>query len=476
MAEHGRRTCPTSSSAIRANQGACWYNRNMKRVFQYPLRALLVILLTVGLAVAFPSRVLAIALPDNPSSVNAVYVYQDLLEDGDRGVLIDYYIDYDVSGPPPTGEVATEAYMAVFIDQFGAQAKAVAPYTYINSGYGRGIIWIYFTPTEAITYDLDHAHQALFAVWLVGNPTLAWAGGTPPKTIASIDYWQTAGDANVLLALRVIYYADQLERAWGAPTDLVESTSLSARLTVEGEEYFESSMLNLRLMAPNAFATGTYNPITEPIDYTTAFGATVEDGVTGNVAVPGALVEGTQSVNIIGLGDIIFTLSKGTTGTVTDDVGSVDGSPVDLTEGTNTVDALGFGNVTVVVNLNNTATGFESDVTSIDPIPIPLPGATTGFDLTDVATAFGMSRWMFSGLVWLLATIVICAAMYGVNSQVGQPDYGNNSGGKVVMLVFDLCIIGGAVLGLLHVLVACLLFIGFGVLTGYVLFFRQANA
>jgi len=47
--------------------------------------------------------------------------------------------------------------------------------------------------------------------------------------------------------------------------------------------------------------------------------------------------------------------------------------------------------------------------------------------------------------------------------------------GKTVMIVFDICIIGGAVLGLLDILVAVLLFIGFGILTGYVLFFRSSS-
>jgi len=40
---------------------------------------------------------------------------------------------------------------------------------------------------------------------------MAW-GGVPPKTIAGIDYWMPAGaSADVLLALRVLYFADLLE-------------------------------------------------------------------------------------------------------------------------------------------------------------------------------------------------------------------------------------------------------------------------
>jgi hypothetical protein len=64
--------------------------------------------------------------------------------------------------------------------------------------------------------------------------------------------------------------------------------------------------------------------------------------------------------------------------------------------------------------------------------------------------------------------------VYGGNQDPNNP-YGDNSN-KVVMLLFDVCFIGGAVLGMLPLLVAVLMFIGFGALTGYVLFFRGSGA
>lgn len=69
-------------------------------------------------------------------------------------------------------------------------------------------------------------------------------------------------------------------------------------------------------------------------------------------------------------------------------------------------------------------------------------------------------------------TVLICAAVYKVRGRAGV---GGAGGGKVVMIVFDICIIGGAVLGLLDIIVAVLLFIAFGMLTGYVLFYRHAS-
>lgn len=487
-----------------------------------------------------------IEIPDTAPSINSVYVYSDLLEAGDRGVLIDYFLDYAVL--PVGGETATEAYLAVFIDQFGAQIKSAAPYTYVDSGYGRGLIWLYFTAAEATTNDLVIGHIADFEVWLVGNPTLSWEDtGVPttaPKTVATIDYWQTTGDPNVLLALRVLYYADQLELIWVPTLDLVEITGLGNRLTSpEGESYFENVITNLRLMAPSAFSASSYDPITEDIDYSTSFGAiidndtgTVMDMLGGGapitlhptynagtaqftngsptvvgtdvywtsdmvgmsiqhtvdavwytiVAVPdsayltlsvnyadaGGTTHAYTIQNIVDVtvaGDFTVTLSKGTAGTIESLFGGgvVTDSPVNLVPGNNTITAsnAGTGNILINVYQNDTAASQEDEVTG------------TGFDLTDLGLQFGMSRWFISGIVWMALTVVICAAVYGMTDKRGVAQFGGgpNPATKVIMLVFDFCIIAGALLGLLHPIVAALMFIGFGVLTGYVLFYRQAN-
>lgn len=410
----------------------------------------------------FATPVLAIADPDSPPQVNAVYVYEDLLEDGDTGILVDYYLDYDFTLPitetPVPDETATEAFMAVFVDTDGAtQLKTVAPYTFIHSGYGRGLIWLYFTAAETTSYGLNSANQTLYQVWLIGNPTLDWSGD-PPKTIAGVDYWQTTGDPAVLLALRVLYYADQLELIWG--TNMIEATALGNKLTTTGASYFENVITNLRIMAPAAFAAGEYSPVMEDLDYATEFGARMENGTGTVTSSPITLDEGTNVVTVTAVGTFVLTLSRGTEGTIEDNGGTVTGSPVDLVYGVNTVTVPsgGEGTLTVTVNLVTTQTGITDTIEG------------TGLDLTTVAARFGMSRLMFSGLIWMIISVIICAAVYRLGERESIA-----SGGKVVLLVFDICIIGGAVLGLLSMLAAILLFIGFGAVTGYIIFFKGAN-
>jgi len=138
----------------------------MKKILRYPKRittALLLIL--VALVATLPATpVYAIADPDSSPQVSAVYVYE--FSDGSVGALIDYYLDY---GTLPD-ETVTEAYLAVFVDTDGAtQLKSVAPYTFVDSGYGRGLAWIPFTSAEATAAGLDSASIADYRIWLTGT-------------------------------------------------------------------------------------------------------------------------------------------------------------------------------------------------------------------------------------------------------------------------------------------------------------------
>jgi hypothetical protein len=436
-----------------------------KRIVRSVIFGLVVVLVAV-------SPVLAIPDPATPPQINAVYVYNDLLETGDTGILIDYFLDYDPAPgipPPPDNETAGESFLAIFIDTDGVtQLRAVAPYVYIQSGYERGLMWIYFSADDTTTYSITSANSALYRIWLMGNPTLTWAGA-PPKTVGTIDYWQPAGTSTpFLVALRVLALADslELETSWGTPAlDLIQATALGNKLTATGEEYFVNVIPQLRMIAPLAFSSSEENVVPEDIDYNTEFGAIMTDGTGTVTGSPIDLVEGVNSVDVTVIGTFTIELLKGTIGTVEDDTGAVTGSPVDLVFGTNTiiVPAGGTGLLTVTVNLNNAVTEAES-------------GVVGGiFDLTAVAAYFGMSRWMMSGMVWLAISIILCAGVYKIDSD-RESSYGGSGGSaKVVMLAFDVMLLLGMFLGMIHPIIGVLLFLGFSALIGYVFFFRQAN-
>ena len=559
----------------------------------------------VVLLLALPLSVLAIADPDTAPSVNAVYVYENCLEEGDTGVLIDYYLDYS---PLPTvanaTDTATNAYMAAFVDTDNTtQLKTAAPYTFTDSGYGRGLIWIYFSAAETTAYSIDSTDIALYGVWLMGNPTVGsgWTGD-PPKTSATIDQWVTVSNPSTVIAARVLYYADQLEVIWSLDM-ITELYGGGSALTSTGESYFVNVILSLRSIAPGAFSSVETDPDYHPISYSTTFGATATNGTanitgspvtltpkilianysfeTSNPPIAWTLVgadatfvrsavqseDGTYSglltrlgtncyinqtidvtdyagdtltlgmwtyatvadrarialidnvgaigysanhsgvpgwewltvayaidatatqldlrgyvdtgdtsvyfdnaalveaINIIDTGattgTVIIDLAGWTFGSVMDGTGTVTGSPVDIAPGVNTLTVTGAGTFTVVVAEVTTVTIMEDTV------------AGTGFDLTALAKVFGMSRWFFSGVVWMLITLLVCAAVYRTESRGGVFGEASDGGGKAVMSVFSLMVIGGALLGMLSPLVAALLFIASGAFIGYILFFRS---
>lgn len=419
------------------------------------LNTIIALLITLYAMVAFPTSVLAIADPDTPPQVSAVYVYEDLLEDGDLGILVDYYLDYAAL----PSETITEAYLVAFIDTDNTtQLKAVAPYTFVNSGYRRGLAWIYFTASEVTTHGIDQANEALHTVWLMGNPTLGWAGD-PPKTTVGIDYWQTTGDTDVLFALRVLYYADILELVWGA--DIIEATALGNRLTTSGVSYFTNVVANLRTIAPGCFPTGTVEPTLEDIDYDIYFGGTASNSTAIITGSPVTLASGNNTITATGIGIFIIDLVPGTYGTVSDNTGAITLSPSDIVPGENEVTVTGTGNLTVIVALASTQETITGTVEG------------TGFDLTDIATIFGMSRLMFSGLLWFVITIILCAIPYGWSRREGVTMGGAATGGAT-MLIFALSLIGGTLLGFLDMRVTAMLAIGYGAFIGYMLFFRTS--
>ncbi len=426
------------------------------------VRRLLCVLFATVLALLPAVSALAIDEPDVPPEVPSVFLFEGLLEPGDVGVFINYNLDYSIAGIP--AELVTESFLAVFVDTDGAtQLKTTAPFAFTNNGYGPGVVWMYFTAAEAIALSLNSANIALYRVWLAGNPTLTWVPGPdPPLTIATIDIWHTVGNINTLLALRVLTSAQALGPP-EFPLDLIEVTSIGSRLTREGESYFENVIPNLRNLAPAVFSASTQVPVQEDIDFTTLFGAVVTGATV--VGSPVTLTSGTNVISVTGVGDFVAELEQGTVGTVTSGTATVTGSPAAIVAGTNTLTVTATpgppDTITIDVALRDTTTALEDSVLG------------TGLDLTPMADAFGLSRWLLSGVVWIVVTILIVVGVF----KVTPGRFGAASGGKVLLPTLVVCLVAGTLLGLLKPMVLAVGFIVLvGFFIGYVIFFRGASA
>ena len=241
-----------------------------------------------------------------------------------------------------------------------------------------------------------------------------------------------------------------------APSIEVESSD-GNKLTATGESYFLNVITGLRILAPDAFSDTTADPNYIPVSYDTVFGATATSGSANITGSPVTLTEGTDSIDTgATTGTILIDLAQWTLGNITDGTGTVTGSPVTLYPGVNTLIVTGAGTFTTELAVVDTSTKLTDSVTG------------TGFDLTDLAAIFGMSRWMLSGIVWTLVTVIACAGVYSVGRRSTNP----SGASKTVMMLFAILMVGGMLLGLLHPLVVSFMIISYGAFIGYVLFFR----
>lgn len=423
-------------------------------------RGLLVTL--VGFLALSPTPVLGIANPDSPPELTSVYVYD--LDDGGIGIIVYYHLHYT---PLPTiadpNDTATNAYIVSFLDIGGAPLRAVAPYSYHDSGYGEGVAWIRFSAAEVATLSIDSIDEALYSIRLEGNPTLpsGWAGAIPQIT-ASITDWHTTGDPKVLLAQQVLNYATALEPIW-TPINLIESTALGNRLATAGEDYFMNVVPGLQVLAPAVFAASESTPVLEDIDYDVTFSATATSGSATVAGSPQTLVVGVNTVNTgATTGTMTITLSISASGTIADGTGTFIGvSPSDLVAGANVVTVDGAGTFTVTL----TTIDLQSQIdTTIDG---------TGFDTSNTAAIFGMTKGVLSTTIWLIMGVVLIAATYGglrKGDMVGSENTGKNS-----MFIYGLWMLGGMLLGIMLAKIMVFLFIAYGVYIGYIIFYRNAG-
>lgn len=436
------------------------------RYLRTPIAVIVVLLVLTVFLPATPTYAATIAPPDAPSQVLEAIAYPGLLESGDLGVLVEYSIPYATL--PST--IVTNAYTVQFIQADNVtQLAAVAPYTFVSSGYttviGRpaGIAWLYFSAAQVAAYSLTYTNASSYGIWIAGNPMLTWTGTGCPLTKSGLTSWVTTGVVKTQLGLKILDYADVLGTYWSL--SLSQSSPAGTVLTTTGEQYFIPSITNLRTMCPQIFSAGSATPVAPFLNYDIKFGVKITNLTGTATGSPITVTSSTQNITVTAVGTFTAVLAKGTSGNATSILGgaTVTGSPLDLYAGTNTITVTSTGNFTLHLQVVTTQSIARSWLVG------------TPFDPKPLADKFGLPESLTGGLEWLLVTILICAFVYGGIKDPNAP-YAEDKSGKVVMLIFDICIIGGAVIGILPLLVAILMFIGFGALTGYVLFFRSSGA
>lgn len=230
-------------------------------------------LFAVLLLFAVVTPVLAIDDPDS-ISINAVYAYRNCRQDGDQLYLIDYTLDYSVTGEP--SETVTEAFLCRLMNGV-TELRAVAPYAYYNDGYDRGVIAVYFSAADA------PAWEGSYTMYLIGNPILSWDADPLSASVGTFNLWQDndMSTTQTVLSSRILYLADILEIAWSV--DMIESTAGGHSLTTYGEDYFTNAVPYLSEIASYAFAGQTITPEIGEIDTSTDYADDLETASSGTL-------------------------------------------------------------------------------------------------------------------------------------------------------------------------------------------------
>ncbi len=168
--------------------------------------------------------------------------YSGALEAGDLLLVIHYDIGYDSCCP---SETANQAFLGSYYDVSASNPiRSEAPYVFVNSGYGQGVMGIYFDGSDVAALGIACEDGDLARI--SGNPSVFPAPQVLDKTITC----RATSDPDDELDTDISAIADLLDqRAEWAGVGLISG----GFLTDNGEDYFENAILNLRIMAPDLF-------------------------------------------------------------------------------------------------------------------------------------------------------------------------------------------------------------------------------
>jgi len=249
-----------------------------------------------------PSPVYAITAPDNLLVVSA-QCFGGLLEVGDIGCLTHYDIDY---ASVPT-ELASDTYLNSLISSSTTDIiRSSNPYVFVNSGYGNGVVNIYFADVDAgalgVTWNAAHPMR------LAGNPSVF---PSVPQINGAITWVaQTNGGASFGNAVLALGADLEVEAEW-AGVDLVETSGTGTVLTAQGEDYFVNAIPNLRSIAPDIFSSAILTPQFTEREFTAPYADALEtqfddtalsstfDGLTAFSGAPEVMVRSSVAFVLI---------------------------------------------------------------------------------------------------------------------------------------------------------------------------------
>jgi hypothetical protein len=273
--------------------------RQIKRL--QSIAAAVIIALTLTVWISLPVYASDPPAPSN-LQLETVRVYHNLLEDDDFLLVAHYNIHYN-SGQPSTP--ANKLFIFRLLDTNGVDyLGSVVPYASHNSGYDQGVFSLYFSATDAPTWEDP------FVLKISGNPEYYASPPVVNYFMVTSDYCQmdTTAENQTMLGTYIIGVAHLLETNWS--TTLTYMGDLGSILNSIGESYFRGAITGLTAFAPQVFAVQITNPDYTEGSFTEAQAHTYENRFANTWVGEGLVNAATQlhiKWNVItGLGALIL--------------------------------------------------------------------------------------------------------------------------------------------------------------------------
>lgn len=188
------------------------------------------------------------------SSTNA---YQNCLETGDQLYIVTGTINY-VTNP----SLSAYDLFLVRLMNGATELQSVEPYAFYDEGYDYFVTGLYFSAEDVTTLGMGWGAGTGYSMRIEGNPAQNWADSPVPSyTLAGIADWQsgaTVAATQLQLTLKIRTLAVATETTWGiALTDFLSGVR---KFNATGEDYFTTSIPNLRTMCPLLFGLAEYTP------------------------------------------------------------------------------------------------------------------------------------------------------------------------------------------------------------------------
>ena len=214
------------------------------------------LLIKLGVILITVSALLAITVtpvmadqsdPDNTPTVE-FDIYRNLLESGDKCLLIYANIPYAAEPDAPVSEAFT--WRLIGTDGTTEHGSTVG-FVYQSGGYGYNVYSMYFTASDNFTWDTE------YTVRLSGNPAVFDDPPVYNYTLSTSDYTSltTQDDNQVALAAKIILLATDLNIRWGltSTTYLTTEMEVGTVLSIQGEAVFRGCLYGCQGLAPAVF-------------------------------------------------------------------------------------------------------------------------------------------------------------------------------------------------------------------------------